>query len=102
MEEKRDDRAGDFSFNFKLSEIMTSAWDNGTFWYSLALSSPTGLFAIFYKEIQPRFTKKCPDHDSFHEIMPWYWTQQFVPLAMQKVEDKRSYDNKLKAEFDID
>ncbi|EED17256.1 conserved hypothetical protein [Talaromyces stipitatus ATCC 10500] len=102
VEEKRDDRKGDSPFDFKLSEIINSAWDNGTFWYSLALSSPTGLFAIFDKEIQPRFTKTCPDYDSFHEIMPWYWTQQVLPIAKQKVEDKRSYDNKLKAEFNID
>jgi hypothetical protein len=38
---------------------MNSAWDNGTFWYSLTLSSLAGLFAIFDKEIQPRFTKTC-------------------------------------------
>lgn len=38
-----------------LSSIMDVGWNIGTFWYGVALASPTGLFTIFYKQIQPRF-----------------------------------------------
>lgn len=105
-EEQQDDCEGDSPLDFKLSEIMNTAWDRGAFWYSLALSSPTGLFKIFYKHIQPRFTETSKEDetssDPFFEIMPWYWTQKIAPLAKKKLEDKRSYDMKLKVEFDID
>jgi hypothetical protein len=55
-----------------LSEAMNQGWRLGTFWFSLALASPICLFSVFYKQIQPRFIEHCPDHDSFHENMPWY------------------------------
>lgn len=44
-----------------LPVIMKDGWKKGTFWYSLALASPTGLFAVFYKQIQPRISK-TPEH----------------------------------------
>lgn len=84
----------------KLSPIMGTAWDKGTFWYSLALSSPTGLFAIFDKELQPRFVDKCPDHSAFHQVMPWYWEQDIVTSSTRKLADKRAYDIQLRREFE--
>lgn len=91
----------DPSAPLKLSGLMGTAWDKETFWYtsSLALSSPTGLFAIFDKELQPRFINKCPDHDAFHQIMPWYWEQGIVAASTRKLADKRAYDIQLRREF---
>ncbi|KAL2826910.1 hypothetical protein BJY01DRAFT_143080 [Aspergillus pseudoustus] len=83
-----------------LSQLMGVAWDRGTFWYSLALSSPTGLFAIFDKELQPRFINKCPDHDAFDQIMPWYWDQDIVSTLKRKLADREAYDIQLRNEFD--
>lgn len=91
-----------FPISLKLSGIMSAAWDKGTFWYSLALSSPTGLFAIFDKELQPRFIKKCPDHGSFHQIMPWYWAQDIVTILTHKLAQKKAYDMQLRREFEND
>ncbi|KAH1486018.1 hypothetical protein KXV64_007796 [Aspergillus fumigatus] len=85
---------------FRLSEVLSTAWNNGTFWYSLALSSPTGLFAIFDKDLHPRFIKKCPDHDAFHQVMPWYWAQDIVPISIKKLADKKDYDIQLQHEFE--
>ncbi|KAE8354801.1 hypothetical protein BDV28DRAFT_163879 [Aspergillus coremiiformis] len=90
----------DFPVLLKLSQIMSAAWDQGTFWYSLALSSPTGLFAIFDKELQPKFIDKCPDHDAFHEIMPWYWAHDIVAIVTRKIADKKAYDIQLRNEFE--
>lgn len=84
-----------------LSEIMDRSWQSGTFWFSLALASPTGLFSVFYKQIQPRFTEYCPDHDTFQETMPWYWSKDFLRVGGAKQRDRADYDARLKAAFGI-
>lgn len=84
-----------------LSEIMNRSWSSGTFWFSLALASPTGLFSVFYKQIQPRFIRHCPNHDAFHETNPWYWSRDFVSVGAAKQQDRLVYDNQLKAAFGV-
>lgn len=73
----------------RVSEVMDRSWRSGTFWFSLALASPTGLFSVFYKQIQPRFIEYCPDRDAFQEIMPWYGSKDFVRVvgAAKKRDD---------------
>ncbi|KAL1854188.1 hypothetical protein Plec18170_004952 [Paecilomyces lecythidis] len=86
----------------RLSAIMKKGWESGTFWYSLALASPTGLFSVFYKQIQPRFLRYCRDDDgcdTFHQVMPWYWSQDFVKIGARKLSDKKEYDIWLREEF---
>lgn len=82
----------------KLSSIMNRSWEMGTFWYSLALSSPTGIFNLFYKKLQPRF--KPPDCDAFLQVMPWYWSDKFVNIMVRKVRDREGYDIRLKEAFE--
>lgn len=73
---------------------MKQAWERGTFWFSLALTSPTGLFAIFYKQIQPILTEKCSDHEDFHEV---------IDILRRKVSDRKDYDERLRKAFeDVD
>ncbi|EEQ86121.1 uncharacterized protein BDCG_09390 [Blastomyces dermatitidis ER-3] len=98
-EEERGDSA---SNTIKLSVIMNQAWEMGTFWYILALSSPTGLFALFGKKLQPKLIEKCPDHGAFHQIMPWYWTQDIVSIATRKLADRKDYDARLQQAFEED
>ena len=86
----------------RLSTIIKKRWESGTFWYSLALASPTGLFSIFYKQIQPRFLKHCSEQDTFHQVMPWYWSQDFVRIGANKLSDKKEYDIQLEQEFQVD
>lgn len=85
-----------------LSTVMKEGWEIGTFWYTLALAGPTGLFTVFYKQIQPRFLKNCPEHDAFEQIMPWYWAQDWVNIAAKKLSDRRQYDIKLQNAFETD
>lgn len=92
---RKDDQA-----TTSLSEIMNRSWRSGTFWFALALASPTGLFSVFYKQIQPRFIEYCPDHDAFQEIMPWYWSKDFVAVGAAKQQDRIDYDTRLKAAFE--
>lgn len=84
----------------QLSVVMKRAWETGTFWYTLALSSPSGLFALFDKYIQCKLTGKCKDHSAFHEIMPWYWAQDITSIFARKRSDKEYYDIRLRQAFD--
>ncbi|KAJ5702201.1 hypothetical protein N7488_009749 [Penicillium malachiteum] len=97
----RGDSRKEGEITISLSEIMNRSWHSGAFWFSLALSSPMGLFSVFYKQIQPRFIKLCPDQEAFHEIVPWYWSQDYVNVAAAKRKDRSDYDARLKAAFGV-
>ncbi|RDW61698.1 uncharacterized protein DSM5745_10370 [Aspergillus mulundensis] len=81
-----------------LSSIMQQGWGRGTFWYSLALSSPTALFKIFYDFIQPRFSTTHDDPKFWQITMP-YWGFDAFDFIERKVKDKERYDAALREEF---
>ncbi|EEP81163.1 predicted protein [Uncinocarpus reesii 1704] len=85
----------------RLSTILNKGWENGSFWYSLGVASPAGIWAIFRREIQPRFLARCPRHEGFHSIMPWYWSTEFVDIAKRKILDKKKYDIQLQEAFGL-
>ncbi|KAL1981215.1 hypothetical protein VTN96DRAFT_2967 [Rasamsonia emersonii] len=80
-EEERSDGTG--FRDLKLSSLIKQAWKMGTFWCSLALSSPT-------------------DHGAFHQIMPWYWAKDVVGILARKLSDRKEYDERLRKAFDDD
>ncbi|OBT49418.1 hypothetical protein VE00_00434 [Pseudogymnoascus sp. WSF 3629] len=84
----------------RLSAAMKQNWDKGIFWYTLALASPTGIFRLFYKQIQPRFIMHNTDHDSFELIMPWYWAEDYLKVGMKKMSDREDYDIRLRHAFE--
>ncbi|PYH81522.1 hypothetical protein BO82DRAFT_374721 [Aspergillus uvarum CBS 121591] len=59
-----------------LSEIMQKAWATGTFWYTLALFSPSGLFMIFKQHVRPLFAK----------------IRDIGRIAAEKLFDRKQYD----------
>lgn len=87
--------------NYKSRDLystMKGGLDNGTFWYSLALSSPSAFSTIFYDHIQSKFARN-------HEI-PEFWTITMPycflgtgGLIEQKVKDKEKYDISLQEAF---
>lgn len=85
--------------SLRLSDVMEQSWATGTFWYSLALSSPTGLFSLFYEHIQPLLTKHCSD--GFSEIMPFYWEKHVGKFVATKLADKKRYDSELRQAFAV-
>ncbi|KAL3476312.1 hypothetical protein BJX99DRAFT_258631 [Aspergillus californicus] len=85
--------------DFHLSHIMQQGWDKGTFWYALALSSPTALFKIFYDYIQPRFSK-AHDDPAFWQITMPYWTFNALNFIERRAEDKKEYDAALRKAFE--
>lgn len=72
----------------RLSEVMEQAWATGTFWYSLALSSPTSLFTLFYDHIQPLLSKH--GSEEIGEIMPFYWGKDVGKFVATKLLIRRN------------
>ncbi|RAH72998.1 uncharacterized protein BO66DRAFT_418475 [Aspergillus aculeatinus CBS 121060] len=69
-----------------LSEIMQKSWATGTFWYTLALSSPSGFLIIFKQHVRPLF---CKDQD-----------RDIGRIAAKKLSDKKEYDRHLQQAFE--
>ncbi|KAE8149392.1 hypothetical protein BDV25DRAFT_156391, partial [Aspergillus avenaceus] len=82
----------------RLSEVMQDAWTKGTFWYTLALSSPTGLFRLFYEHIQPLVAGNYSEE--FSEVMPFYWERNVAKFVARKLSDKKRYDRELQMAFE--
>lgn len=82
----------------QLPAVMKQAWEMGTFWYTFALASPTGLFSLFYKKIQPRLI--IDEHEDFTGIMSFYWSQNLVKIVARKLSDKDDYDLQLQQAFE--
>ncbi|KAK1141276.1 hypothetical protein N8T08_009179 [Aspergillus melleus] len=80
-----------------LSAVMDQTWATGAFWYTLALSSPSGLFSIFKEHVRPLF---CTDYiEEFNLIMPFFWEKNVGYIAGSKLSDKVQYDENLRQAF---
>ncbi|PYI29997.1 hypothetical protein BP00DRAFT_347328 [Aspergillus indologenus CBS 114.80] len=84
----------------QIYSILQEGWNKGTYWYALALDSPTGLFRIFYDHIQPRFSKDHVDDAAFFKITMDYWTFNAAKFIQEKVKDKEKYDRLLLEAFE--
>ncbi|PKY04249.1 hypothetical protein P168DRAFT_297150 [Aspergillus campestris IBT 28561] len=77
----------------RLTNLMERSWEKGAFWYSLALSSPSGLFTIFTKHIKPLFCKEFDEE--FEVVMPFFFEKNIGNIAGRKLADKKAYDKDL-------
>lgn len=82
----------------RLSDVMNRTWLSGAFWYTLALSSPSGLFRIFNEHIRPLFCAKYGEE--FNLIMPFFWGKSIGYIAGCKLSDKKRYDEDLWQAFE--
>ncbi|EEH34211.2 hypothetical protein PAAG_05260 [Paracoccidioides lutzii Pb01] len=85
--------------DFKCSSMMNKCWESGTFWYTLALQSPTGLHAIFYKHIQPIFAEAHYRDSNFFLMMHKYWSRDASDFPVQKIIDRDAYLEELRRAF---
>ncbi|EEP82722.1 predicted protein [Uncinocarpus reesii 1704] len=88
--------------DMSISALMKRGWHNKAFWFSLALMSPTGIFALFHDHIRPRFTDHENEKGYFQAVLKHYWTPGMEAFLTRKVEEKIAYDKKLRAEFDVE
>lgn len=73
-----------------ISSVLKRGWEMGTFWYSLALESPTGLFALFYDHIQPRFAKGHLNDPGFFESIRVIGLSNLLSSWRQRSTRKRT------------
>ncbi|OAL35207.1 hypothetical protein AYO20_05461 [Fonsecaea nubica] len=98
-EERRVGRQND---NVRCSAIMNATWKLGTFWYVLALQSPTGLHSLLYDRIQSRFHEMDESKTEFYISIYPFWTENANDFIRKKVRDKAVYDKKLWEVFNPD
>ncbi|KAK7897034.1 hypothetical protein LTR67_004922 [Exophiala xenobiotica] len=84
----------------RLSSIMNMSWERGTFWYVLAMQSPTGLHSVFYERIQPLYSRLHREDDQFCLYAYPYWGRQAHAFMDEKVNHKEEYDKKLREAFE--
>ncbi|OAP55990.1 hypothetical protein AYL99_10142 [Fonsecaea erecta] len=84
----------------QLSSIMNMSWDLGTFWYVLAMRSPTGLHPVFYERIQPLYSRLHHEDDQFCLYAYPYWARQAHTFVNEKANHKAEYDKKLREAFE--
>ncbi|KAJ5715482.1 uncharacterized protein N7483_012663 [Penicillium malachiteum] len=77
------------------SEVMEQSWGSGALWYSLALTSPTGLFQIFYNHIHSLLSDNEDLKSKLWDVMPVYWVKDAEGFMSKKVDDKKLYDKNL-------
>ncbi|RMZ79397.1 hypothetical protein DV738_g3365, partial [Chaetothyriales sp. CBS 135597] len=88
-------------YDLRRASVMNNGWKNRTFWYTLALESPTGLHPLFYDRIQPPYCTSHSDQTAFYITVCYYWTHNAFDFVDAKVRDKNIYDERLRAEFGI-
>ena len=93
--ETEERRLGRYNDNFRCSSIVNTTWKLSTFWYVLALQSPTGLHTFLNDRIQPRFHKTDEDSTDFYLSLYPYWTENANAFIQKKVQDKITYDKTL-------
>ncbi|KAJ6019910.1 hypothetical protein N7499_002955 [Penicillium canescens] len=88
----------DGSTPLRLSEIMNRTWESGAFWYTMGISSPSGVFTIFSNHIKPLF---CKNYDEeFGVVMPFFFEKNVGGIAGRKLADKEKYDKDLRHAFE--
>ncbi|KAJ6023805.1 hypothetical protein N7540_004602 [Penicillium herquei] len=86
---------------YVLSEAMEQSWGSGALWYSLALSSPTGLFQIFYNHIHSVLSDNDDLKSKLWDVMPFYWVMDAEKFMSKKGDDKELYDKNLIEAFSV-
>ncbi|KAJ5666872.1 hypothetical protein N7462_011281 [Penicillium macrosclerotiorum] len=83
-----------------LSVIMNNTWESGGFWYTLGMSSPSGLFTIFSHQIKPLFFCTEDYDEEFGVVMPFLFEKNVGAVAGRKLADKKKYDEDLQRAFE--
>ncbi len=83
--------------HYDFLKLWEQACASGTFWYSLALSSPTGLISLFYEHIHTLLSKN--DAEEISEVMPFYWERDVGIFVAGKLANKKTYDLELRGAF---
>ncbi|KAI1915794.1 hypothetical protein LOZ12_000649 [Ophidiomyces ophidiicola] len=88
-------------FGEPLSSIVEQGWNSGAFWYSIALTNPTGLYHMLHDHLLLGFPEEHREDGDFLNKLSAYWAADMNSFVQQKIEDKAAYDKQLQEEFDV-
>ncbi|KAL9017102.1 MAG: hypothetical protein Q9185_005562 [Variospora sp. 1 TL-2023] len=81
------------------TRTMRRAWETGSFFYFHALDSTTGLFNLWGRNIQPRFSNVGNLKDKWNRLPASYWCVDTESFIAAKMKDREAYIEQLAAMF---
>jgi hypothetical protein len=81
------------------ARIMKRGWEDGSFFYFLALDSISGLYGLFIQHIQERFDYHVK-YDAFRRMVSPYWRPESEKFIAAKIKQKSEYDRRLLEMFE--
>ncbi|KAL9126776.1 MAG: hypothetical protein Q9217_004224 [Psora testacea] len=82
------------------ARTMRKAWETGSFFYFHALDSITGLFNLWGRNIQPRFSNVGNLNNELNRLLAPYWCADAENIVAAKMKDRQEYDAQLRAMFE--
>lgn len=81
------------------TSTMKRGWEDGNFFYFLALDTISGLYGIFLQHIQPRFDNDV-GYDAFDRMVSPYWRSESEKFIAGKIQQRSEYDRRLREVFE--
>ncbi|KAL9120797.1 MAG: hypothetical protein Q9187_002641, partial [Circinaria calcarea] len=82
------------------TRTMRRAWETGSFFYFHALDSTTGLFNLWGRIIQPKFSNVGNLKDESNRLLAPYWCVDAENVVATKMKDREDYIEQLRAMFE--
>lgn len=84
-----------------MSSLMHDCWHRSTFWYIMALESPTGLFHLFDSIIEPLYFHSQEKDGKSLLFLSEFFHRRSAAFREGRISDKEDYLEKLKEEFGL-
>jgi hypothetical protein len=84
-----------------LSSVMHNCWNRSTFWYTMALGSPNGLFDVVETKIEPLYRHLHEKDANSLIYLSEFFHNDAAAFKSQKLSDKEKYLEQLKKAFGI-
>ncbi|KAL8902641.1 MAG: hypothetical protein Q9207_004510 [Kuettlingeria erythrocarpa] len=82
------------------TRTMRRAWETGSFFYFHALDSTTGLFNLWGRNIQPKFSNVGSLKDESNRLLAPYWCIDAENVIAAKMKDREVYIEQLGVTFE--
>ncbi|KAH8719924.1 hypothetical protein HC256_000332 [Beauveria bassiana] len=85
----------------RLSSIMEQMWENGTFWFTLALKCPIAFNEILFDRILPSYFGVAVDElrEADYSLAALTWGSNISGIIDRKLQDQEEYQKKLHQAF---
>lgn len=79
---------------------MKRVWETGGFFFFHALDSTTGLFNLWGRNIQPKFSNVGNLNNEVNRLVASYWCTDVENVVAAKMKDRGEYEKQLQAIFE--